>query len=150
MPMHNCLIVADSSRARIFHVASLAGDWREVAGLGHPSSRSRRQDLVADRSGRTFDRSGRGRHAMEDRQDVRSLESQHFASEVAAYLQRQERAAQRIGVIAPPKFLGRLRQQLKGGERAKLRFTVDKNLVTQPAAAIRRQAPKRWPTKVVD
>lgn len=146
MIKHNCIIVADSSRARFFEANSDPDSWVEVSALGHPESRSTNRDLSSDRPGRSFSSFGGSRHAMANRTDPREHEAEVFAREVVEHLKKQEPLAScnKIALIAPPQFLGLLRKNLDRPYRNKVRCEVDKNLVLQSASEIREQLPRRW------
>lgn len=146
MTKRNCIIVADSSRARFFHAVGSQQPWEEVAGIGHPEARSRNRDLTSDRPGRAFDSAGGGRHAVADRTDPHQHEAQVFAREVVQHLQRSEPIANcnKIALIAPPQFLGLLRRSLNETYRNKVKLEIDKNLVIQNVDEIRQQMPQRW------
>lgn len=102
------VLVSDSQHARIFEIAGkgrvdFLGDYSSDL----PPSR----DIAADRPGRTFDRKGPGRHAMEPRQDAHRQAKDQFLQEMANRLDRSCRSGDftDLIVIAPPTALGGLR-----------------------------------------
>ncbi len=108
------VIVADSARARVLEAESANGPLTEVDALVHPASRLHPQKITSDLPGRSFDRGGQGRHAMESQVDPRRHEQVRFATEIADYLgaARTEGRFERLVIIAGPAFLGHLREKL--------------------------------------
>lgn len=141
-----CVVVADSSRARFFLVAGRKREWQEGTALEHLESRMTGQQLHSDRSGRSFDSVGGGRHAMADKSEIREQEAQVFAREVCQELRRQAPldSCDRLALVAPPQFLGQLRKALPEEFLRRLAWDLDKNLVTRELAEIRRHAPPGW------
>jgi len=102
------ILVCDSQQARIFEIAAKG----RVDFLGeYGSELPRNREIAADRPGRTFDRAGPGRHAMEPRQDAHRQAKRNFLSEMADRLDRSCRSGDftDLVVIAPPTALGDLR-----------------------------------------
>ena len=59
------VVVAESSRAKIYGMKNLRTPLVELDDLIHPEGRLHARDLTSSRPGRAYDISGRGRHAME-------------------------------------------------------------------------------------
>lgn len=108
------IIIANSSLARIFNVES-SHSVHEIDTLCHPASRLKGCDLVTDRPGRTFESSNIARHAKEPRMSPQQNEFDHFAEQVAHYLEAafNENKFKTLYLCAGPHFLGLLRQHLK-------------------------------------
>ena len=134
------IIVAESARARIFTVSGIGGKFQEVADLSHPESRLHDRELSSDLPGRTFDSHGDGRHAMEQATDPQEREAQAFAREIARQIDRGQREGNfdSLMLVAPPKFLGRLRAELSKSARNALIGELDKNLVETDTKTIER------------
>ena len=146
MPNITWVVVADSSRARIFKAESALGPLQELATLAHPEGRLHAQELTSDLPGRAFDSSGLGgRHALEQNIDPKENEALKFARQVAEYLEngQSENQFARLVLVAAPKFLGHLRQSLSNGVVALVSQEIDKNLVQQSTEDIRRHLPER-------
>lgn len=139
------VVVAESSRAKIFTVDNPRGPLRELESLDHPESRAAGQDLASDRPGRAFDRAGEGRHAMGQPVDPREQEVIRFAKQLAERLEagRVNGDVERIYLIAAPQFLGELRQNLANGTAQLVVQEIDKNLVRHDPADIRSHLPER-------
>ncbi len=146
MPNTTWVVVADSSRARIFKAESALGPLQELASLAHPAGRLHAQELTSDLPGRSFDSSGLGgRHAMEQNNDPKENEALKFARQIAEYLENGQSDNQftRLVLVAAPKLLGYLRQSLSHPVVALVSQEIDKNLVQQSAEDIRRHLPER-------
>lgn len=146
MPNTIWVVVADSSRARVFKTDNALGaPLQELESLAHPAARLRGQELSSDEPGRAFDRAGQGRHAMEQNVDVRENEALKFARQIADYLEaaESEHKFSKLALVAPPKFLGHLRQNLSARLAGRITTEIDKNLVQQTPDDIRRHLPER-------
>ena len=77
---------------------------------------------------------------MEQASDPQEREAQAFATEIARHIDRDQREGNfdSLVLIAPPKFLGRLRQELSKSARNALIGELDKNLVEADAKTIER------------
>ena len=134
------IVVAESARARIGSASGTKGKLREVADLSHPESRLHDRELTSDGLGRAFDSHGQGRHSMEPATDPQDREAQAFAVEVARQVNRgrHEASFDSLVLMAPPKFLGRLRAELSKPARSALLAELDKNLVEADAKTLQR------------
>jgi protein required for attachment to host cells len=129
------VLVAESSRARLYESEGVGGPLREIEDLTHPEGRLHTRDLISDSPGRSFDSRGEGRHSMEPHTDAKQVEALSFAREIAERLAaiRVRRDVDAIVIAAPPRFLGLLRDVLDDGTRALVTTEIDKNLVTADA-----------------
>jgi protein required for attachment to host cells len=132
------VLVADSSAAHIYSTRTVRGPLKLVESHAHPESRAKATEVYADGPGRVHDRFGPGRHAVEGRVDLHAEEAQRFARELAERLAagHHEQSFQRLIIMAPPAFLGALRNALPKPVAATVTAEVAKNLVGQDAAAI--------------
>jgi protein required for attachment to host cells len=109
------IVVADSSRARVFEVLDRNETLRELDDLVNPAGRQGERDLRTDTRGRFY---GRGEqlqgHTAMPNTDPMTHENELFAKTVAHYLEqaRVEHRYERLCLIAAPKFLGLLRDKL--------------------------------------
>jgi len=135
-----CVVVAESSRARVFEMINPRTPMKELKDMVHPQSRVHEQKLTSDRPGRTFDRYGQGHHSMEQQVGAREQEVQVFAAQLAEFLQAQcgKNAFDDIVIIAAPDFLGQLRKKLDPGTRKRVTREIDKNIVQHDEADIRK------------
>ena len=125
------ILVADGSQARI---ASHMGPGKGLEPVLENQLHGRNlpgREIMADRPGRAFDSAGQGRHAMEPVTDPREHEKQVFIRELAALLDKESKQGRydRLVIVAPPKALGYLRQELSDNVRSKITGEIDKDLV---------------------
>jgi protein required for attachment to host cells len=131
-------LVADAQRARILERPSAGGPWTERAEeelrLDNPPSR----EQGSDRPGRVRESVGAARHAVEPRQDPHQAAKQAFARRLAARLETAatEGRYARLMLVAPPAFLGWLREALGDGTRPLVQGSLDKDLVHAHLAEI--------------
>jgi len=137
------VLVADKSRARIFSKNGRS-PFREETSLIHPESRLHEQDLTSDLPGSDGGGNGGGqRHGKGPRVSPKRHEAQVFCKQVADHLEaaRADRRFQRLLVVAPPAFLGLLREQFSQPLGALVTREVNKNLVHLKADELREQLP---------
>lgn len=129
------IVAADSSKARIFK--ALAGKkMEELETLTHPESRLTDRDMVSDRPGLSMDRGGEGRHGLEPSTDPKRQAAANFARIVAANLDkaRSLQKYQELVIVAPPAFLGMLRDQFSKQVAQAIIREIPKNIsVLSPA-----------------
>ena len=136
------IVVAESSRAKIFLMKSRKEPLLELANLNHTESRLHERELVSDRPGRTFDSRGAGRHAKSPQTATKRQEAMNFAKEVSAYIEdgKARIGYDRLVLMAPPGFLGLLRKSLSESSRQLIFREIDKNLVNAGETSIRQYA----------
>ncbi|WP_341501485.1 host attachment protein [Gallaecimonas sp. GXIMD4217] len=124
------LVVADSSRARFFDVADRKGTLKELDALAHPESRLHEGKMTSDRPGHARDGNGMARYSIDSDQGAKTHEAMRFAKEVSQYLEakRQGKAYEQLVLVASPKFLGQLRNELTPSSRALVIGEYDKAL----------------------
>jgi protein required for attachment to host cells len=86
----------------------------ELETLVCPEARQPDRSMLTDAPGRSHDRKGPARHAMEPPTNVNDQISRQFARRIAERLERgrNEHAWQNLVLVAGPKFLGLLREEL--------------------------------------
>jgi protein required for attachment to host cells len=133
------IVVAESSRARFYSAESRKSDFTELEDLVHPESRLHNGDLVSDEPGSDRGSPGEGRHVVDDESNPKKLEISHFAHEIAKRLEAgyNDRVFGNLILIAPPAFLGVLRDELSKAVRRLVSEEVDKNLVHESVDVIR-------------
>ena len=123
------VLVADGARARILSAGGWGSGLSPVSQAVDGDRRASREQGT-DRPGRVHDRSGPGRHAMEPRVDWHEFEKQQFAKRMAVHLNRaaQQKAFDRLVLVAPPKALGDLRAALDKRTSELILAELDKDL----------------------
>jgi protein required for attachment to host cells len=138
------IVVADSSRARFFSKNGRS-PFTEVAGLIHPESRLHEQELTSDLPGSDGGGAGAGaqRHGRASKVSPKRHEAITFSKQVADHLEsaRSEGRFQRLFVVAPPAFLGLLRDHFSSALGTLVTGEVNKNLVLLKPDQIREQLP---------
>jgi protein required for attachment to host cells len=129
------IVVAESSRARIYSVESRTSPLKEIDDIVNMSSL---QDMSANGQDQEGNGQG-GRHALEPRIEPKKLETVHFAHDVSERLE----TARRVGdyndlvIISSPGFLGMLKQNLGTVTQKHISQTINKNLIHKSEAEIR-------------
>ncbi len=108
------VIAADASRARIFEVLGQHQAVREIETFVHRESREMDRELRSDAPGRFGSGPQMTGHAQTARFDPSDYEAVVFSREIGDYVEaaRTQNRFDRLCLIAPPKFLGLLRQNL--------------------------------------
>lgn len=133
------ILVCNASAARFFlnegcgKGMSLVTDWE------HPDSRKHEGDFVTGSAGRVQQSYGHGaRPGIEWKTSPKETEMQHFAAELVDYLQnsRMKAVFEHLIIVAPPHFLGLLREKLDDPTRTLLRDTLDKDYTQENVSAL--------------
>jgi len=138
------VVVAESSRARILSTESVHEPLTEIAALDRPEARMRERELTSDVPGRPYVSGGTRRHGMADPVRWHDQEAVRFAREVGGHLEAARRAGrfERLILAAPPRFLGRLREELTPATAATVVHEYDKNWLHDDCTAIREHLPE--------
>jgi protein required for attachment to host cells len=138
--MPNTLVlVAESSRAKLYTVENRRAPFMEVDAMVHPESRAHEGDLVSDSAGSDGGSNGQGRHIIDSKHSAKDNEALIFARDIASRLDsgRNKGEYDRVVLVAPPAFLGVLRDNLSKEVLGMVSCQVDKNLVQKPAEVLR-------------
>lgn len=137
------VVVADSSRARIFSAEKPASPLEEIETLSHPEGRLHQGDLVSDKPGRDNNATS-GSHNMGHETDAKEEEALRFAAMVCERLEegRCKGLFEKLYVISAPSFLGLLRKQQNSALRKTVAAEIPKNLSTHTPIEIRKSLPK--------
>jgi protein required for attachment to host cells len=125
------VVTADSTSANVFEILKIGGDFRPITEFKHAEGQMKGSDLASDRPGRAFDSGGTGRHAMAPQVDLKAHEADVFAREVCEFIDnaRVKNRFERLVVVAPPDFLGRLRQHISPEANKLVTESLAKNLL---------------------
>ena len=142
---HAWILVADSSRARIFEAKNAIGPLTEIEDLMNPESRMHEQNLTSDLPGRAYDSHGSNRHAMEEKTSAKDHEAENFAKLINRHLEklRTKGMLKKLVVAAAPSFLGVLRKKLNANMTKLISTEIDKNLVQLDILDVRKHLPER-------
>ncbi len=139
------VVVADSSRARIFTTDSPSSPLNEIETMAHPEGRMHEQNMVSDLPGKDFGQdAGTGGHAYQDETEPKQQEVIDFAKRIADYLDdtRKSNKLGRLLIVAAPAFLGELRKQMSEQTNEFVVFESAKNLTQHSVEDIRNHLPK--------
>ncbi len=141
------ILVADSSRARIFSAETPSSALIEINTLAHPQSRLHEQNLSSDLPGHDSDKTGTGRHGFQDETEPKEQEVIDFAKQISKHLDqaRNSNKFKQLLIVAAPAFLGTLRNQLTDQTRKLVSIEMDKNLTQHKAEEIRGHLPEYLP-----
>jgi protein required for attachment to host cells len=107
------IVAADASRARILQVMDREKHLAEIEDLYNPAGRLNEREMTSDAEPRFRGSAGPG----SDREAAGAVEHEveAFAKRIGDYLDkaRTSHRYDRLHLIAPPKFLGQLRKQLR-------------------------------------
>lgn len=139
------VVVASSTRCRIFKQSSHNAPLEEIEDLVHPEGRLQDRELASDKPGRAFDSSGAGRHGMGEPVSPSEQENIRFAKTVAQRIDaaRKAKAFERLVLVADPRFLGHLRPGLTPATRNCVATEIPKNLAGADPGSIRSALPFR-------
>jgi len=134
------IVVADSSRARIFTTDSAHSPLNEIETMAHPEGRMHEQDMVSDMPGKDSGKGGGGDHAYQEKIEPKEQEMIEFAKRIADYLDDKRKANKlnKLILIAAPAFLGELRTHLSNETSEKIVFELDKNIAHHNVEDIRK------------
>jgi protein required for attachment to host cells len=125
------ILVCDAARARLFEIRDDDPSWHAVGVFDHAESRAKASDLAGDHSGQ---RSSEGRsvhhNALAPASSPKEVEKGHFGHSLATMLDQAMRSKRfhRWVLVAPPHFLGMLKNELTPELQKHLLATVDKDL----------------------
>lgn len=131
-----CVVVAEQSRARLFIRDRVRKVFRELEDLANPEARLHEQDLVSDRPGRSFDSKGDNRHAMEMKTGPAKQVAIRFAKDICKRLEAMRSDYEKLILVAPPQFLGLLRDNLPDTLKKEVVREIDKDLVRKDTREI--------------
>jgi protein required for attachment to host cells len=130
------ILVSDASRARVFSFDKDDGPWRLVEQLEHPLGRARTSDLVSDRAGRQRQIGP----PLSQQTDPAEQESHRFAEKLCHLLQKgsDDHRFARLVLVAPPRFLGYLREILREPVARHVVASLDKDYTLHDERELRR------------
>ncbi len=136
-PVRTWILIADGAHGRLFENR---GHGKGLEAVSEEFEADHRPDheIVDDRLGRTFESASSARHAITPRHDPHRELKRDFAERLAKLLdkRRQERAFDRLIIVAPSKVLGDLRKALSESVRELVTAELDKDLTKTPVAEL--------------
>jgi len=137
------VVVADTSRARIFSADTPASQLLETETLTHPEARLHQGDLVSDRPGRDRN-SVIGTHNMGHETDAKNESAVRFATEVCGRLEQGRLNSQfdKLYIVAAPSFLGLIRKHQTPALKKIIAGEISKNMAMKGAIDIKKSLPE--------
>jgi protein required for attachment to host cells len=135
MPDNTWILVANSSRARLFERRARGGALKLVREFRHPESRERSEDLVSDQTGHVHPGFAGRISAYAPPTSPKRNAQQHFALELAKELAHgaAQGSYDDLIVSASSPFLGMLKKRLPAQAKARLRRTLEKDYTSASA-----------------
>ena len=150
------ILVCNASRARLFRAPSNGKQLAQIEAFKHAESRAHVRDIVSDAQGRkpvgpvpasmAQGLGGAyGRPGAEEETDIKDVEAQKFARELADVLEKglNERAYGHLIVIAAPHFLGLIRNTISGQVAKHIETTIDKDFTSVELPEIEKRVQHR-------
>jgi protein required for attachment to host cells len=140
------IVVADSTRARIFTTDTPSSSLEEIEDFSHSIGRLHDREITSGLPGK-IKSSGAGGHTFEQPTDPKKHEADVFAHRIARHLEdaHNENRFEQLLIVAGPAFLGLLRNQLPEQIKKLVRFELDKEITALSAADIRQHLPQYLP-----
>ena len=128
------VLVANSGQARILEMQRKPYLFQEISELTSEAQHLTNKDIVSDASGRVYHSQGPGTHSMKPRSDPHEQAEEQFSRGLAQKMDKADRLGRfdRLLVVADPKTLGRLRQQMTRSVGSKVAEEVSLDLVRLP------------------
>lgn len=126
------ILIANRTGARL--VDKQGSNLTLLETIVHEAGRARNRDLKSDRHGRSFDRVGGGRHALETSEAPHEHDARTFARALADRLhsEHMNHRFERLVLVAEPHFLGYLREALDAASARCVVASVTKDLSEVP------------------
>lgn len=124
------IVVADGAGYRIFSSLKLGGPMKKVAEKTFPKAKKFTRELGTDRPGRNQGSLRQARHAFANPADWHDQEEKEVARALADLLneRHQEKAFDRLVLVAPPRMLGDVRGFLEHTDKGYPWREIDKDL----------------------
>lgn len=125
------IVVANNSRARIFQLGDPRGALQEIEDLANPLGRADNKQLASDGNGRFGGPDGQS-HTAPGQEEPVAHEVRLFARSVGERLElaRSANRYQHLCLIAAPKFLGLLRENIHGSTRKLVQAELARNIAS--------------------
>lgn len=135
------IVAADESRAIFYKREKRRAPLQEFLSLENEVGRKKAGELLADRGGRSFDSFGTGRHTMGiEKDDPKRHAAIAFAKQIAERIGKatHDGRCRDYALIAAPRFLGLLRDEISRKCKAVPFKTVDKDVVGQDPVVLQK------------
>ncbi|MBS3805645.1 MAG: host attachment protein [Oleiphilaceae bacterium] len=139
------ILVADASIAKLFRVDSPTGELIEIRTEENKEARLPGRKLTRDKPGEQTSHARDSRSQVDSAAEPKQNETHRFAQSIVEKLEEARTAGEidKLYVIAPPGFLGELRQKMKPPLKSLLVEEINKDLTHLNARDLRKQLPER-------
>ncbi|MGM0767259.1 MAG: host attachment protein [Pseudomonadota bacterium] len=124
------IVVADASKARYFDLDPKTRSLTELDADINPEGRMHRGDLTRDDRGEHQSSDGKAQGTMEPSTDPQDVQLERFSKTIVQRLEsaRTGGEIESVWLAAPPRLLGRLREDMKPPLRSVVKKEFDKDL----------------------
>lgn len=140
------IVVADQSEADFYDLEQRDMPPQFIQRLEDAAAHLHNRDLKSDRPGRVFDhapasggrRGAVAHHSTGGEHDPRKVEARRFARRITQTLEqaRRQKHYDRLVIMAPPAFLGLLREEMPAAVHGVLTAEIGKDLIHEPPEAL--------------
>jgi protein required for attachment to host cells len=126
------ILVCDAARARLFEIRNDDPTWHVCGTFDHMQSRRRTSELAGDHLGQRSSEGPSVHHsALAPASSPKEIQKGHFGHSLATMLDQAMRSQRfdRWVLVAPPHFLGMLKNELTLELQKHLVATIDKDLI---------------------
>lgn len=134
-------VVADESKAVIYESRARYGALQRGSVLQNEAAREKTGEMISDRGGRSHDSHGEGRHTYQkEKVDPKTHVSIGFAKRIISRVLDGKRSGDcdQFALIAAPRFLGLLRDQVGVAGVGEPFAAIAKNVVNKSPAEIQK------------
>lgn len=136
-------VVANRSLARFFETEGGIKGWRALQEIPHPEGKLKNREIETDRKGASMVHGGANSpvHGGGDKGEAAFHVMQEFARSIAKVIEngRVHNAYDRLVLVAPPRFLGELKNSLSPKAEGLVYRTLDQELTRLDDAALRQR-----------
>jgi protein required for attachment to host cells len=138
--MKTWILVADAGRARLFENTSMDGELVELAGFAHPEAHHPEAE-ARDRLARVQESANSAHHSVAPKTTAADKEADEFARDLSGILNdgRVEHRYEQLLLVAPPRFLGKMRAVLDPQVAKLVSHTFNKDITKATMDAIREE-----------
>jgi len=136
------ILVSDASRAVLYATEKREDDWQVIGSYAHPESRLKNSELTPTEPGHSLKSKGGSRHTvMEPDTSPKVAEMEHFAHQLADVLTAgtRQKSFDSVVLVAPPHFLGLLRNCLSTETEKRVITVVHKDFTFADAREARQR-----------
>ena len=141
-PVRAFWVVAANESTAIFYRRELKREpLQQFLSVENEASRKKKEEMLSDRGGRSFDSFGAGRHTMAmEKTDPKKQAATVFARQIAQRIGRATHAGhcRAYTLIAAPRFLGMLREAVSRSCKFGPSETIDKDVVGHDPGTLER------------